>query len=1274
LYTRPLKTYHFSKLFIALSLLLLIQNLYGEVSYVDAFDVSGETIKPRGVSFNNDGTLMFVNECPGCLGGEITVYSLSTGFDISTASLSATSSITLSTAYGIIFNNDGTKLYSISSTTDIEVYTLSSAFDISTASLTETVSYGARGVLWASAISFNGDGSKFYIADYISDEIYEYALSTNFDIDDVNTGIPTANLDTGNDSLNFIEDMEFNSDGSKLFVLDTLINDSIEEYTLSVAYSLATATHSGNNYTNLSGYGFTFNDDGSKLFAIESAINHEVKEYSVSPSYNLTSSNAAPTTANLDGDSLTYTEDDNPTLIDQSSNATVSDSDSTDFNNGSLSVSITSGSDITEDILSFDTSGDVSLEGTSAGDDVSVGGQVVGTLDEDITEGNDLVVNFDSNATPARTQTLIRAITYENTDTASPSTSARTIRINIADGDGASSTNADITVTVAKANDSGSVSIDNTSPAQGQTLTATVSDDDGVSGSISYQWQSGGSNVGTNSNTYTTGQSDVGNTITVIATYTDDEGTAETPTSAATSAVSNVNDAPTISGTPLISATVNVAYSFSVTTDDIDNGDSLSLSISGEPSWLSISQEGIVSGTPATSDSGTTDNIIISVSDGTTSTALEAFTITVDSDLDEDGIGDSDDTDTDGDGISDAYEIENGLDPFDNSDASIDSDGDGINNLDEFVNGTDPNADDYGPVISLESDVTIQAAGLLTTIPNNLASATDGLDGDVSVNHNLSSTLLAPGSHIITWQAEDTAGNVSELIQTLNILPLANFQLSQSGAEGNTITVTLSLNGESPSYPVTAEYSINGTAENPSDHNAESGSLIISEGTEASISLNIVSDDIDEADETIIFTLDTISNAAIGSQNTHTISISELNQAPIVSLSTALDSNPSQTTSLIDTTDSQVTVTANILDIDTAMGHSCEWFGINQLDATISDNSLHFNPQDLNPDVYLIEVLCHDNDIDSPEAGGTSITLEITENLPILTNTNDSDSDGINDLDDGYDDNDKDGVPNYLDSTIENNLLAIFPLGDEPVKGAWYIETQFGLSIRLSLHGSKSSHYSPLVESNDIHDENFVEIEDSHYEFPGGIYDFIISDIPSHAESVFIVIPQLEAVPADAIYRILVDDTWINFTEDANNALYSAQGSEGNCPPPSSENYTEGLTEGHLCIQVEIEDGGVNDLDDKSNGSIVNTGGVGEPIESNSTGGNIRTINNTDASSSSSNNATAINTSRNQGSLTWGAIFLLLISVIIRPILKTNLKAKNQQDTLLSIPSVFVGE
>ena len=104
------------------------------------------------------------------------------------------------------------------------------------------------------------------------------------------------------------------------------------------------------------------------------------------------------------------------------------------------------------------------------------------------------------------------------------------------------------TAPVANGNVAGTVTIDDTTPVQNQILTAGVTDDDGIPGTISYQWYRDGIAIsGATGSTYTTSQADVGKVLTVSATYTDDDSVAENPISGATAAVTDVNDAPTFS-------------------------------------------------------------------------------------------------------------------------------------------------------------------------------------------------------------------------------------------------------------------------------------------------------------------------------------------------------------------------------------------------------------------------------------------------------------------------------------------------------------------------------------------------------------------------------------------------------------------------------------------------------------------------------------------------------------------------------------------------------
>jgi VCBS repeat-containing protein len=135
------------------------------------------------------------------------------------------------------------------------------------------------------------------------------------------------------------------------------------------------------------------------------------------------------------------------------------------------------------------------------------------------------------------------------------------------------------TAAVANVNDAptGGVTITGT-VTEDQVLTAdaaTLADADGL-GPLHYQWQrdSGGGyvNVGTDQATYALGDADVGATIRVVTTYTDQQGAPESRTSAATAAVANVNDAPTAANdADAVAQRLTVTGSVRANDGDIDN-------------------------------------------------------------------------------------------------------------------------------------------------------------------------------------------------------------------------------------------------------------------------------------------------------------------------------------------------------------------------------------------------------------------------------------------------------------------------------------------------------------------------------------------------------------------------------------------------------------------------------------------------------------------------------------------------------------------------------
>ena len=192
----------------------------------------------RDVEFNSDGTKMFV------LGRDkekVYAFSLTTGFDVSTASSVNNFSIASeeTASNGLAFNLDGTKMFVLGSQTDyVNEYTLSTGFDLSTAS------YAGNGErflvsqdIYPMDLDFNSDGTKMYVVGWEDNDIHEYTLSIAFDVS-------TASF-VGSFSVSDQDDdpaaLAFSSDGSKMFVVGDSGKD-VNEYTLSCYYGIVNCT------------------------------------------------------------------------------------------------------------------------------------------------------------------------------------------------------------------------------------------------------------------------------------------------------------------------------------------------------------------------------------------------------------------------------------------------------------------------------------------------------------------------------------------------------------------------------------------------------------------------------------------------------------------------------------------------------------------------------------------------------------------------------------------------------------------------------------------------------------------------------------------------------------------------------------------------------------------------------------------------------------------------------------------------------------------------
>lgn len=161
--------------------------------------------------------------------------------------------------------------------------------------------------------------------------------------------------------------------------------------------------------------------------------------------------NAPPVISNLNGDSVAYTEGSLPVLLDVGGNATVTDSDSANFNGGNVTASISANRSAGEDVLSIVNQGSGAGQIGVSVSTVTYAGVVIGTLAGG-TGSNDLVISLNGNATPAAVQALIRALSYQNNNNADPSTLTRTVNVSVNDGAGGVGTAA-LSVTVTGVND-----------------------------------------------------------------------------------------------------------------------------------------------------------------------------------------------------------------------------------------------------------------------------------------------------------------------------------------------------------------------------------------------------------------------------------------------------------------------------------------------------------------------------------------------------------------------------------------------------------------------------------------------------------------------------------------------------------------------------------------------------------------------------------------------------------------------------------------------------
>ncbi len=251
----------------------------------------GEEI--RDVTLSDDGKTILMANIDITGDKNITEYQLSTPFDVKTMVNDCTQSRYDITSFdgvsahndihNIFFEEDGSRFFVVTKSSEVLSFSLSTAFDISTATFNAELDLTTD----LTAVSFNNDGTKLYqlIPTSNSPKVNTFSMTTPYDIENAtltdSLDLSGSLLATINSSDKYGEDIHFNDTGSAMYILmesRTLRKESyIWQFSLSKRFDVSTAEIRGRwnvALPNAGGYGyglpkgFDFSSDGMKLYVV----------------------------------------------------------------------------------------------------------------------------------------------------------------------------------------------------------------------------------------------------------------------------------------------------------------------------------------------------------------------------------------------------------------------------------------------------------------------------------------------------------------------------------------------------------------------------------------------------------------------------------------------------------------------------------------------------------------------------------------------------------------------------------------------------------------------------------------------------------------------------------------------------------------------------------------------------------------------------------------------------------------------------------------------
>ena len=212
-----------------------------------SFSVAAQSTAPFSIFIKPDGTILFVLD-QGT--GIVYQYPLLTPWVISSADAGSVVSFSTGHTGGTIssttFSSDGTKLYTSGSPPETVLqYTLSTPWDVTTAG--SSITYDASAQVtnnFTISVEFNTTGTKMYLLVFNTKTIFQYTLSTPWDISSGVTYDNISKLLVGA-LANNPQSLTLKPDGTQILIAGFF--NTITQLDLGTAFDISSAVYNNNS-------------------------------------------------------------------------------------------------------------------------------------------------------------------------------------------------------------------------------------------------------------------------------------------------------------------------------------------------------------------------------------------------------------------------------------------------------------------------------------------------------------------------------------------------------------------------------------------------------------------------------------------------------------------------------------------------------------------------------------------------------------------------------------------------------------------------------------------------------------------------------------------------------------------------------------------------------------------------------------------------------------------------------------------------------------------